>query len=276
MDAFYRDFERKRRVAYDPVELPHRYERQADRETAGFIVSCLSYGKVTLFKPVLEILLSRAGSSPYDFFLKFNVNRHAHLFVDIAYRMNSSRDITAFLHLLSLFLRKYHTLGDFFRHNFEKDDPTVINALSRFVDAFYAGSTSPVYGKNKRPFGLLQMLPSPDKGSTCKRSLMFMRWMVRADDGVDFGLWPFIPADRLILPLDTHTSRIALRLGLTERKTIDMKTAIEITNNLKRFDPDDPVKYDFALCHFGISGQCPSRRSARWCASCRFKKVCFS
>ncbi len=268
-------FDLNQRIADDPVELPHRYQRQQDIETAGFIASCLSYGKVALFKPVIERILLGAGTSPYDFFYNFRVHRQAYLFNDIHYRMNTSHDITAFLHLLSLFLRRYGTLGDFFRTNFKEGDPTVLNALSRFVHAFYAGNTSAVYGKNKRPFGLIQMLPSPDKGSTCKRQLMFLRWMVRGGDGVDFGLWTFIPRDRLVLPLDTHTARMAMRLRLTERKSMDMKTAIDITNNLKKFDPDDPVKYDFALCHFGISGHCPARRTARLCSACLFRKVCF-
>ena len=274
LDAFYKHHDSKQSIVFDPVELPHRYNKQADKETAGFIASCLSYGRVDLFKPVIERILRASGNSPYKFFFNFHVQRDAHLVDGIKYRMNTAQDITAFLHLLSEFLRKNGTLGDFFRQSFKKDDPNVIKALSEFVKVFYSGDTSPVYGRNIRPAGLLQMLPSPDKGSTCKRSHMFLRWMVRAGDGIDFGLWTFIPTDRLIIPLDTHIARIARHLGLTRRKTLDIKTAIDITNNLKRFDPGDPVKYDFALCHLGISGKCPSKRSAQSCLFCSFKDVC--
>ncbi len=274
LDAFYKQYDLQQRIAYDPIELPHRYKKQPDIETSGFIVSCLSYGRVALFKPVINRILRIAGDSPYGFFLNFDIRRDAHLFEGIKYRMNTAEDITAFLYLLSVLLKKNGTLGRFFRDSFEKDDPNIINALSKFVKAFYSEDTSPLYGRNIRPFGLLQMLPSPDNGSTCKRAHMFLRWMVRGGDGVDFGLWTFIPADRLIMPLDTHIARIARHLGLTKRKATDIKTAIDITNNLKRFDPDDPVKYDFALCHLGISGKCPSKKSPLSCLTCSLKDMC--
>jgi uncharacterized protein (TIGR02757 family) len=274
LETFYRQYDLRQRIAYDPVELPHRYKKKPDRETVGFIASCLSYGRVDLFKPVIEKILRIAGTGPYEFMLNLDIRRDAHLFDGIKYRMNSTKDILAFLHLLSVLLKENGTLGAFFKHNFIKDEPNVIPALSKFVKAFYSGDTSSVYGRNVRPFGLLQMLPSPDKGSTCKRAHMFLRWMVRGGDGVDFGLWTFIPADRLILPLDTHTARIARHLGLTKRKTTDIKTAIDITNSLKQFDPDDPVKYDFALCHLGISGRCPSKKSVLSCLACPLKDVC--
>ena len=274
LDAFYRHFDLKRTIVFDPVELPHRYTDPRDQETSGFIASCLSYGRVDLFKPVIGKILRAASTGPYEYFFNFHVRRDAQFAGGISYRMNTARDITAFLHLLSVFLRQNRSLGEFFRHNFKKEDPNVINVLSAFVKVFYAGDTSPVYGQNIRPAGLLQLLPSPDKGSTCKRSHMFLRWMVRAGDGIDFGLWTFIPRDKLIIPLDTHIARIARHLGLTKRKTLNIKTAMDITNSLKRFDPDDPVKYDFALCHLGISGKCPSKRSALSCVSCSFKNVC--
>lgn len=274
LEAFYGHYDLKQRIAHDPIQFPHRYNKPADRETAGFIASSLSYGRVDLFTSVLEKIVCITGASPYEFLLDFDVRKSAGLFEGIKYRMNTTKDIIAFLHLLSGMLRKYGTLGGFFKHAFSNDDPDIINALSKFVKAFYAGDTSVVYGKRVYPFGLLQMLPSPDKGSTCKRATMFLRWMVRTGDGVDFGIWTFIPADKLIIPLDTHIARIARHLGLTQRKTTDMKTAIDITNHLKQFDPADPVKYDFALCHLGISGKCPAKRSKLLCLSCSLKDVC--
>ncbi len=274
LDAFYKQYDFQQRIAYDPIELPHRYKTQQDIETSGFIASCFSYGRVDLFKPVISRILHIAGDSPYEFFFNFDVQRDANLFEGIKYRMNTTKDITAFLYLLSVFLKKNGPLGSFFMDRFKKDDPNIINVLSKFVKTFYSADTSFVYGGNIRPFGLLQMLPSPDKGSTCKRANMFLRWMVRGGDGVDFGLWKFIPPNKLIMPLDTHIARIARHLGLTKRKTTDIKTAIDITNNLKRFDPDDPVKYDFALCHLGISGKCPSKKSPLSCLTCSLKDVC--
>jgi uncharacterized protein (TIGR02757 family) len=94
---------------------------------------------------------------------------------------------------------------------------------------------------------------TPDRNSACKRINMFLRWMVRRDNlGVDFGLWNKIAAHQLICPCDVHVERSARRLGLVQRKQTDWKMALELTENLRRFDADDPVKYDFAL--FGLSG----------------------
>lgn len=274
LEALYRQRGLRSRILRDPVEFPHRYRRPLDRETAGFIAACLSYGKVGLFKPVIEKILRIAGTSPYDFVLNFDVRENAPLFDGVRYRMNTTKDIVAFLHLLSGVLRQHGSIGGFFRSAYRREDPNLLRSLSLFTGAFYAGDTSAVYGRNIRPFGLVQMLPSPDRGSTCKRSHLFLRWMVRAGDGIDFGIWNFVTPDKLILPLDTHTARIARHLGLTGRKSMDIKTAIDITDTLKRFDPADPVKYDFALCHFGISGKCPAKKTTTVCLACSLKGVC--
>jgi hypothetical protein len=98
------------------------------------------------------------------------------------------------------------------------------------------------------------LFPSPASGSACKRLCMFLRWMVRPADGIDLGLWKAIPPRKLIIPVDAHIQRISRFLGLTQRKQADWRMAQEITAALKKFDSDDPVKYDFSLCHIGISG----------------------
>ena len=95
------------------------------------------------------------------------------------------------------------------------------------------------------------MFPIPEKGSACKRMNLFLRWMVRKDD-LDFGLWKEIPTSKLVIPVDTHIARICKQLELTSSETVSWNMAEEITDNLKKFDPDDPVKYDFALCHIGM------------------------
>jgi uncharacterized protein (TIGR02757 family) len=99
--------------------------------------------------------------------------------------------------------------------------------------------------------GIKFMFPLPEKGSSCKRMNLFLRWMVRKDE-LDFGLWKGITTDKLIIPVDTHVARICTELGLTSRKNVSWKMAEEITDNLKEFDPVDPVKYDFAICHIGM------------------------
>jgi uncharacterized protein (TIGR02757 family) len=121
--------------------------------------------------------------------------------------------------------------------------------------------------------GLKHLLPDPRAGSACKRLLLLCRWMVRPADGVDLGLWPLSPS-QLVIPVDTHIQRIAQNLRLTERSDASWRTAEEITASLRRLDPEDPVKYDFALCHLGISRSCPSRRDEERCAGCSLRPVC--
>ena len=122
--------------------------------------------------------------------------------------------------------------------------------------------------------GLAHLLPDPALGGACKRWLMFLRWVVRSDDGLDLGLWPEIPASTLLIPIDRHVSAIARALGLTARKADDWKTTEDITASLRRFDPDDPVKYDFAIAHLGISGTCTHGRKPEACGTCRLRPLC--
>ena len=121
--------------------------------------------------------------------------------------------------------------------------------------------------------GLSHLVPDPAKGSASKRLFLYLRWMIRKDDGVDLGLWPIDPS-LLVIPVDTHIHRIARNLGLTRRSDASLRTAVEITAALRRLDPKDPVRYDFALCHMGVSRECPSRRDEEKCARCVVQSVC--
>src|SRR5699024_8231674 len=120
--------------------------------------------------------------------------------------------------------------------------------------------------------GMKHLLSDPEKGSACKRLLLYLRWMVRPDDGVDLGLWAVAPA-RLVIPLDTHVHRIARNLGLTRRADASCRTAVEVTDSLRLLDASDPVKYDFALCHHGVSRACPSSPVTEKCSACVLRDV---
>jgi uncharacterized protein (TIGR02757 family) len=168
---------------------------------------------------------------------------------------------------MSKALRKYGTLKDLFYSHYEPGQDDIKNALAGFVDFLSGIDTSPVYGRNIRPPGLKQLLSSPETGSACKRMTLFLRWLVRNRD-IDFGVWDRIPPSKLIIPLDTHIARISRCLGLSKRKSPDWKMAKEITESLKKLDPEDPLKYDFALCHHGISGLCNGIKTRRICSDC--------
>ncbi|NOZ68587.1 MAG: TIGR02757 family protein [Deferribacteres bacterium] len=252
LDKLYREYNFSDRLVYDPIDFPHRYSEPADVEVAGFIASCFAYGKVGLFKPVIEKILRPGGRHPAQFFLNFTL-KDARYLKDVSYRFNSERDVVCLAYMLGRILRKRGSLKNVFYRFYNPEDEDVGTALRGFVDSFLGISVSPVYGKNIIPSGLAQLLPSPRRGSACKRMNLFLRWMVRTKD-IDFGIWNRISPSKLIIPLDTHIARISRCLGLTRRKAADWKAAKEITESLKRLDPQDPLKYDFALCHLGIAG----------------------
>lgn len=265
LDHFYEDYDFEGRLRHDPIQFPYRYSNPRDIEVASFISSCFAYGKVGHFMPVIERVLEKMGGSPYEFLINLNLRRHRDRFREIKYRFNSSDDIFCLIYILSIILKDYGSLEGLFNSHDRMDEKNICTGLKGFVETMLSVDTSPVYGTNLRPKGLIQFFPSPQNGSACKRMNLFFRWMVR-DRDIDFGLWKGIPKNRLIVPLDTHIARISRCLRFTERRSEDWKMAVEITEYLKRFDPEDPLKYDFALCHHGISGACSKGN----CGECKF------
>ncbi|MFQ5456422.1 MAG: TIGR02757 family protein [Nitrospirota bacterium] len=260
-------------IRNDPIEFPHSYDNPADIEIAGFIASSLAYGRVSLFKPVIRKILSLSNGSLYDFVVNFEI-KDLSRFEDIRYRMSSGMDIACFIYFIREILRKHDSIGRIFYSLYNPEDNDIGNTLIRFVEYMLGIDSTPVYGSKIYPKGLLFLLPSPQKGSACKRLNLFLRWMVRSGDGIDFGLWRDIPPSRLIIPLDTHIAQTCRNLGLTALKTNGWKMAREITANLKHLDHDDPVKYDFALCHHSISGGCSHIEDRDRCKECILEDIC--
>jgi uncharacterized protein (TIGR02757 family) len=269
LDRFYSEYDFQKRLSHDPIEFPHRYADPEDIEVAGFIASCFAYGKIDLFKPVIEKILEPGRRHPAKFFASLDFKRHPSIFNGVSYRFNKEEDIACLIYIMGRSLKEWGSLKNLFYHHYEEDKGDIRTALEGFIDYYLEIDTSPIYGKNIRPRGLKHLLPSPRTGSACKRMNLFLRWMVRKKD-IDLGIWDKILPSRLIIPLDTHIAKISKCLGLTMRKSSDWKTAREITESLKRFDPDDPLKYDFALCHQGISGLCKGEKTAKACLSCAF------
>ncbi len=186
------------------------------------------------------------------------------LFKGYIYRFHTGDDLVLLLLTLKEVRSRYGSLENLFTGHYQESNGDVKLSLTRFVDDLYG--TALAIGHPGRGMG--HFLPSPRKGGACKRLNLFLRWMVR-DRDIDLGVWNGIRKSDLIIPLDTHIARIAYCLGLTGRKTADWKTAADITEALKGFDPDDPLKYDFALCHQGIAGICRADRSL--CGACSLK-----
>ncbi len=275
LNKFYSEYDFSSRICNDPVEFPHRYKNKLDIESAGFIASCFAYGRVDLFKSVIEKILSVMGRSPHEFLLEFNPKKHTKLFHGISYRFNKESDIVSLVYVMSKILKKHRSIQALFKKFYKEKDPNIGNALSGFVDCVLETelpSINKSLNNQKDKNGFLQFFPSPENGSACKRFNLFLRWMIRNRD-IDFGIWKGIPMNKLIIPLDTHIARISKCLGFTKRKSADWKTAVEITDALKKFDPVDPLKYDFAMCHYGISKMCKglSSKNKATCNNCILK-----
>lgn len=241
-------------IKNDPIEFPHQYQEPEEIEIAGFIASSLAFGRIELFKPVIRKVLSFSDGSLYDYIANFDPHADARYFDGLYYRMCKGRDVACLIFILREVIRKYGTIKNLFYYCYDGQD-NIRDGLQRFVDTLRGVDPTPVYGRRVYPRGLLQLLPSPANGGACKRLNMYLRWMVRPDDGIDFGLWDKVPPSVLIIPLDTHIIRICKSLNMTRRKSADWKMAEEITAGFKRIAPEDPLKYDFALCHLGISGK---------------------
>jgi len=168
LDRFYNGYDFRKRILHDPIEFPHRYGNRRDREVSAFISSCLAYGKIESFKPVIEKILSGMGRSPYSFLLGFDVVRHRKFFT-WKYRFNESGDIVCLLYVIHKLIEMHSSLERVFKKHYNREDPHVGRALAGFIGEVMAINTSSVYGRNLHPAGLRQFFPSPTGGSACKR-----------------------------------------------------------------------------------------------------------
>ncbi len=273
LDAWLVAWDPRERLPNDPVELVHRYRSPADIEVAGLLASSLAYGRVDLFKPALAGLLDRMGPSPADFCRTMETRADWLGLEDFTYRFNRGADLGCLFWACGEALRVHGGLGPLFLRCLEESRAAgkrgaprgglLRDALAAFSGWLRGRDFGPVVRRLGPPRALGHLLPSPESGGACKRLNLYLRWMVRGPDAIDFGIWELDPS-LLVVPLDTHLARMARVLGLTRRRDLSWKTAEEITGALRRLDPTDPTRYDFALCHFGMSGACPpGPRAAR-------------
>ena len=239
-DELHSRYNRRAYVHPDPLEFLYGYEGACDREVVGLVASSLAYGKVAQRLKSVSAVLERMPS-PSAFLRSASRESLSRVFADFRHRFASGEDLSAMLYGAKCVMERHGSLHACFARNLRDDDDTVLPALSAFVDELTAAAD----GQARH------LLPSPGRGSACKRLNLFLRWMVREDD-VDPGGWRDVPASKLIVPLDTHMHRICLALGLTRRKQADMRTATEITAAFRTIVPEDPVRYDFALTRLGI------------------------
>jgi uncharacterized protein (TIGR02757 family) len=257
------------RLELDPVAVVHRYEKLADRELVGLIASAVAFGNVKALRAKLEQALSRLGpdiaataDDPGEVKARLRGWKH---------RVYRGDDLARLLIGARRVQREAGSLGRRFADDLAREG-NLRGALISLTGAIrQAGGLAAAARSGRR--GSTHILADPAGASGCKRLLLYLRWMVRPADGVDLGLWE-VPASALLVPVDVHIHKLGRNLGFTQRKTTSWKTTEEITAALRRFDPADPVKYDFALCHLGMLRRCPSRRDVARCDGCGVKSVC--
>jgi uncharacterized protein (TIGR02757 family) len=266
---------RERLLSNDPVRFPRLYEDPGDREVAALVGAFLAFGSVKAFLPKLEALLSAMGRSPRDFVLGFGPPA-ARAFLDsFRLRVWTGDDLRLLFWNLRSILEDHGSLEDAFLSAPVADGPSRHRRrLEQLARLFYRVGPGGRRPPAELPRGYRHLVTDPARGSASKRWNLFLRWVVRPDDGVDLGLWTRVALSELVIPLDLHVFRITFLLGLRKRRTCDWKAAEEITENLKALDPEDPLKFDFPMSHLGISRGCRGRWVGDVCGDCPVADVC--
>ncbi|QMW07029.1 TIGR02757 family protein [Spirosoma foliorum] len=244
-------------IERDPISIPHRFSRKQDIEIMGFWAAVLAWGQRPVILKKTNELVELMDGAPYDFILNHQES-DLKRFLAFKHRTFNATDALYFLH----FFRQYYQEHDSLEDAFLLTNTSTVESKSTAPDFSPVGQSLIAF--HDQFCGLTDFFPertrkhiaTPARNSACKRLLMFLRWMVRDDDrGVDFGIWKQLRPDQLVMPIDVHVNRVARQLGLLNRPQTDWKAALELTEALRQFDPNDPVRYDFALFGLGVEGE---------------------
>ena len=246
LDELYHFCNSRQWVHPDPLEFLYHYPALEDREVAGLIASSLAYGRVGQILKSVARVLDALGPSPWAFLQCASDPFLTQTFNGFRHRFTSGEEMVLLLKGIQRVINRYGSLGTCFLETYRSGDETILRSLTAFVGEL----STPLKGCAN------SLLSRPQKGSACKKLNLFLRWMVR-EDRVDPGGWDRVAPSKLIIPLDTHMHRIAIGLGFTNRRCATMKTALEITRAFREIDPEDPVRYDFALTRLGIRKDMP-------------------
>jgi uncharacterized protein (TIGR02757 family) len=240
----YRAFNTLDFIQDDPISVPHRFAGLQDKEIIGFWAATLAWGQRKSIIQSANSLARLMDEAPFDF-VRNHEERDRVRFLTFKHRTFQATDTLWFLEFFQQFYKKNDSLEEAFARHLGPESATTESALRGFHRDFFDHPDAPSRTRKH--------VATPERGSTCKRLNMFLRWMVRRDQsGVDFGVWNRIRPAQLLIPLDVHVERLARMYGLIERKQTDWQTVLELTANLRDFDPLDPVKYDFALFGLGV------------------------
>ncbi len=245
LDQSYKKYNCPDFIPHDPISIPHLFSKKQDIEIMGFFAAVFAWGQRKTIINKCKELISRMDNAPYDFVLNHS-DKDLKKLIGFKHRTFNDTDLLYFIHFFHQWYCENETLETAFTKGLNKNDETIENGLNHFRKIFFSF--------NETPQRTMKHIASPTQKSACKRINMFLRWMVRKDNnGVDFGIWKQIKTSQLVCPLDVHVQRVATHFGLLTRTQNDWQAATELTNNLKKIDATDPVKYDFALFGLGVN-----------------------
>ena len=248
LDSLAKKYETKDFIKDDPVQFIHLFKERGDIEAAGFLAALFAFGKREVFIKKLNALFNLMEMRPYEFVQNFDSEKILNGF---NYRFIKECDLAAFLKAYrKLIIKDKMCLEELFNLGY-KEEGNVFGCLQYVCDYFY--ENTPGNGSACDYPGYKFMLSNPKNKGAMKRMNMFLRWMVRRNSPVDLGIWSFLKPSELFIPLDVHVGNISRKIWLLKRNQNDARAVVELTAKLKEFDPNDPVKYDFALFGFGVN-----------------------
>ena len=254
------------------MHLVRPYADAADREVAGFCAAALAFGRVASVLQSIGTLFRIMGPHPAAFVRRFDAAAPHPELRAMVHRWTRGEDLAALLWILRQMLETSGSIEAYFAAGLRPEDEDVGGALDAFSSRAMALDIRRAYGRVPRKPGVCYFFPRPSGGSACKRLNLFLRWMVRRD-AIDLGVWSAVPASKLVVPLDTHVIRLGRCLRLTRYTSPGWRMAADITASLRRLDPDDPVRFDFSLCHLGMRNACGfGRRQGD--SQCPLKGLC--
>ncbi len=244
LDEKYRQYNTSAFIEKDPVSIPHRFSGKEDREISGFLAATLAWGQRTTILNNMGKLLMMMDDAPFEFILRAS-EKDLQRFSVFVHRTFQGADCIYFARALQHCYVHLGGLEKIFAGHLRPADTDFSYAIHRFKEQFFS---LPHLVRTRKH------VADPLENASAKRLCMFLRWMVRKDaGGIDFGIWNHLGTQRLSCPLDVHSGRVARKLGLLKRNQNDWKAVTELTDNLKKLDPVDPVKYDYALFGLGVN-----------------------
>lgn len=241
LDERYQNVNPRAFIQEDPLSIPRAYSKKEDIEIIAFLTATISWGQRPTILKNAKALEEGIGGKPYEFVLNATPDE-IEAFDRFQHRTFNATDLRHFLNALQHIYREYGGMHSLFREGMDEEDEDLKKGILHFRNIFFSLPHDQRTEKH---------VADPFKNSPSKRLNMFLRWMVR-DDAIDIGIWKDLGAHRLSCPLDLHSAKVARKLGLIERKQNDARTVAELDRTLRRFDPEDPVKYDIALHSMGV------------------------